>query len=682
MNSGRRPTHARVLALVGLIGWVAGAALTPAAERTLVEAGQPRAVIVLPDAPSRAAQQAAEVLRDHLAGISGARLEILPENKLANVKIVEGRVELTGPQAPGVLVLVGQGSLVRQLYEVPRFQQSPAKPVANALSGALADALGPGGICIETFPNAIVLFGPDDATPSDPWGTLYATTVFLEDQLGCRYLWPGRLGKVLSRRPTIVVSDVRVRYTPQIAQRRIRTVGYHDRLQQGLDRLGLTKDQYQQAWQKALQSDTPQPDWFTWHRLGGTLDLRSGHAFGYCWEKYGKEHPEWFALQPNGSRDQSLAGGRARLCKSNRELIAQLARDKIAELRANPAAKSVSICPNDGGRLTFCMCDHCKKLDPPEGRKVQLQFDDASGPRVQRKYFEYVSLTDRMVWFYNAIAEEVTKEFPDALLVADAYSAYSAPPVRAKLHPNVVIRFVPMSYTSDAARKQALADWAAWSKAATKIYFRPNLLLAGRREGTPVIYLHKLAEDLRYLAGHGMIGTDFDSCAHNWATQGLNYYVLSRLLWDVQQDVEAIVADYCRAGFGPAAEPVRQYFVRIEQLTDQIAAQELEITEPYTPEVIAELWRLLDQAQQLAASDQEIVGRIGFLRKGLDYTALQAQTSRFLRQGASAERQAARQVLDEQVRLMREIFADYHLAVNVAYVAWGSGGLWGRLGWK
>jgi hypothetical protein len=109
-------------------------------------------------------------------------------------------------------------------------------------------------------------------------------------------------------------------------------------------------------------------------------------------------------------------------------LIEQIARDKIAELSANPAATSVSIGPNDGGRTTFCMCENCQRLDPPEGRKIQLQYDDASGSRVERRLFDYVSLTDRMVTFYNAIAERVTKVHPDALLVADAYSAYSARP--------------------------------------------------------------------------------------------------------------------------------------------------------------------------------------------------------------------------------------------------------------
>jgi hypothetical protein len=32
--------------------------------------------------------------------------------------------------------------------------------------------------------------------------------------------------------------------------------------------------------------------------------------------------------------------------------------------------------------------------------------------------------------------------------------------------------------------------------------------------------------------------------------------------------------------------------------------------------------------------------------------------------------------------MMRDIFQDDHLAVNVAYIAWGGGGYWKRLGWR
>lgn len=630
----------------------------PAADMTLTEDGQAKSVIVVADAPSPAAKTAATVLRDHIQAMSGAELEIVATSAVQK-----------DPQGQ-TLILVGMSPLAGKL-------------------GLSTEGLGPGGICIDTSAEALALFGPDDETPSDPWGTLYAVTSFLEDHLGCRYLWPGELGKVIPKRATIRVEDVHVRFTPKIRQRRIRSLGYSDRLQVGLDRLGFTKDDFQRLREAAMEVSLADPGWFRWQRLGGTMNLRSGHAFGHYWEKYGKDHPEWFALQPNGSRDQSLAGDRARLCVSNPKLIAQIAREKIAELSADPRRSSVSLAPNDGGRLTFCMCDQCKALDPPEGRKITLLYDDASGERIQRHYFDYVSLTDRMVTFYNAIAERVTKVHPNALLVADAYSVYSAPPVARKLHPNVVVRFVPMTYLSDEGREKALRDWDAWSQAASRIYFRPNFLNGGRRIGTLLVFTQKMGEDLRYLSRHGMMATDFDSCLHNWATHGLNYYVLAKLLWNPDADVDELVDDYCRAGFGPAAPPIKRYFDRVEQITNGIAretavdaARRMDITEPYTAEVIAELAALLDEAEKLAAGNDEVLARTGFLRRGLEFTDVQARAYGLLRQEADADRACAQRLLDRKYWIMRDIFPKDHLAVNVAYIAWGGGGYWKRLGWR
>lgn len=419
------------------------------------------------------------------------------------------------------------------------------------------------------------------------------------------------------------------------------------------------------------------------------MNLRAGHAFGHYWDQYGAEHPDWFAMQPNGSRDQTLAGNRARLCVTNPELIEQVAKDKIGEFSASPSRSSVSIAPNDGGRLTFCMCDRCKSLDPPQGRKIRLQYDDDSDERVARRYFDYVSLTDRMVAFYNSVAERVVKVHPDAILVADAYSVYSAPPVNRKLHPNVVIRFVPMTYLSDEGREKALRDWEAWSQAASKIYFRPNFLNSGRRIGTLLGFTPKMGQDLKYLSDHGMVATDFDSCLHNWATHGLNYYVLAKLLWDPDANVEDLIDGYCRAGFGEAAGPVKEYFLQVEQITDSIAqrtaaaeTRRLDITGPYKPEIIEQLSGLLDRAIKLAGEDETVISRIAFLRRGLEFTAVQARAYRALDARAELNRADVHRLLDRKYRMMRDIFENEHLALNVSYVAWGGGGRWERLGWR
>ena len=50
------------------------------------------------------------------------------------------------------------------------------------------------------------------------------------------------------------------------------------------------------------------------------------------------------------------------------------------------------------------------------------------------------------------------------------------------------------------------------------------------------------------------IGTDFDSCCHNWATQGLNYYVCAKLHWNPDLDVDALIDEVIAA---TGAESIR-----------------------------------------------------------------------------------------------------------------------------
>src|SRR4029079_19061773 len=100
-------------------------------------------------------------------------------------------------------------------------------------------------------------------------------------------------------------------------------------------------------------------------------------------------------------------------------------------------------------------------LDSARGRKELLW--DFTG--AARRDFAHVSLTDRMVFFWNAIAEQVARVHPDRCLVVDAYSVYAAPPVERKLHPNLVVRFAPLAYHAEDYRQESLQAWDGWSKA-------------------------------------------------------------------------------------------------------------------------------------------------------------------------------------------------------------------------
>jgi hypothetical protein len=182
---------------------------------TIVANGQPNAVIIVPVKASRAATEGARILCQHLFEISGAHLKIIKENDLEQVQVTGGQIKSTSGRT---YILVGESKLANKL-------------------GQSSEGLGPGGILIHTVSNTLVLFGPDNRTPSDPWGSRYAVTTFLEDALGCRYLWPGQSGKVIPRRKTISVGAINVRFTPLLKQRKIRWSGYSSRIQEGLVRL-------------------------------------------------------------------------------------------------------------------------------------------------------------------------------------------------------------------------------------------------------------------------------------------------------------------------------------------------------------------------------------------------------------------------------------------------------------
>lgn len=638
--------------LVLLVGFTAQAV-------TLVEDGRPRAVIVLPDSPSLAAKLGAQILQDHLKQISGATLPVKREGGVSGKAMAEL-----------AWVLVGEGRQAGQL-------------------GFSSASLGPGGMVLCARGNVLALFGTDERTPTDPDGTCYAVVTFLEEKLGVRWLWPGELGKVVPRRTTITVGDFEQQFTPRLVQRRIRDSHYNDRLETGLKNLGFTAADYKCQRIAAERTASESDGWFGWQKLGGSFNVSGGHAFGHLWEKYGKEHSDWFAMQPNGSRDQSRNGARSRLCKSNPALIAAIAREKIEELSKNPKLAGVSLSPNDGGANTFCTCPKCEALDAPNGRKVRLW--DNAGPT--RREFEHVSLTDRMVSFWNAIAEQVVRVHPNALFTVDAYSAYRSPPLLRTLHPNLVVRFVNISYTDETLRQQGLNDWNEWAKAATKIYFRPNLMLAGRRSGAPMLYPHKFAQDFRHLANRGMWGADFDSCMHNCSTQGLNYYVVARLHWNPDQNVGDLINDYCRAGFGPAAQSVRRYFDDLEAITNHVAANQEARSEDidsakiepfgvFTPEAIAKLRGCLRLAHEAAADDDLVLKRLAFLETGLRWTEMEARVHGFFLKNAKRDKPAARKTCDERYEMMRDIFQNNFLAVNVAAVSWGEDGHIKRLGWK
>lgn len=671
---------------------------------TLTADGKPNAVVIvsgsLGKGGSRGMDPAAQVLTNHIRQISGASLPVLREAEVADAKVVDRRLVLPpGKVEADVIILLGEGQLTKRL----------------SLS---TEGLGSSGILIKTSGNVLALLGspvtfvpgggskkggvsakstkapagakstadlkqanaalnPGAGAPvsgkkgkkEGPVGTgktkggsgssttLYAVYRFLES-LGCRYLWPGESGKIVPHLPTLVVEPLDIRYTPPIGQREIRFLSQGPRnFGAGLAVLGCTADGYGTARTAATATESTS-SWSTWQGLGGDIGIHGGHAgcgLRGGWDEHGKAHPEWFALQTDGTRDQTHAGGRWQLCVSNPGLIEHVANDVIQQLNNRPQTTCLSLSPNDGGFSNFCLCDQCKKLDPPDGPKLKMLVFDKVG-QAKRRELDYVSLTDRYLRYWNAVVDRVARVHPKVLFLIDAYSYYSDPPVREKLHPNLVVRYVPS--TRD--------GWKGWQAAgARRIYWRPNNLHSGYRDGALKVFGGELASTMSFLADNGMLATDIQGIYDNWATQGLNYYVTARLTWNPQLTYESILDDYCQRGFGPAARAVRQYFQRAESLQGTVA-------EKYTPEVVVMLRSLLEEGRKAAGDNQGVRRRVSFLRVGLEHTALTAEAYRLasgIKAGEKIDAAAAKALMDRRWQLMRRILQSEPLAVNVALVA-------------
>ncbi|MCL4203303.1 MAG: DUF4838 domain-containing protein [Pirellulaceae bacterium] len=621
----------------------------------LANGDQAVSVIVIPDAADRRSIEhaTASLIASVVERMAGVALPILRETELGPARVEGGRIVLEAGNTPdGVppsssFVLVGETRLAEEL-------------------GVTSEGLGIGGMRLATSGNCVVLLGgpAGSGQHTDPGGVRYAAIELLE-RLGCRYLWPGELGLVVPQKKQVAVPPLDVAYTPQVGRRGIRSSSFSLQEKDAarlLESLDVSPDQWQQIWQQAIGDPVP-VSWQEWQRQGGQMP-NFGHAGAGLSdaERALREHPEWFALQADGTRNQ---GGiaRWRLCKSNPELIAHVAEDIIRRRNEDPSLALVSLCPNDGGYSSWCLCDACRALDPANGPPVTLlRFERAGSSR--REEMQYVSLTDRMLFYWNSIAERVTAEHPDLLFGVSAYSRFSDPPVERRLHPNLVVRYVRSDHEG----------WKGWQEAGAKrIFWRPNILLINRRHAKLQSIVGEMADHMNYFADHGMTMTDISSITHHWATLGLTYYATARLNWNPHLTGDEIIADYARHGFGPGAEFIERYFHRVEQLTaagrqstDEDEGEHREANGG--AEVMAELRGLLNAAERAAGEDRTIVQRVAFLRLGLNFTELQDTLDDMAERAAAGEavdRERATLLIDLNGLVLRDLLRRHPLAIHV-----------------
>ena len=565
-------------------------------EVVVINDGEPGVIIVVPDQFAKASQLPASRLTHESVSVALAAVELADYLGRAGGK----RPSLFAESAPeaqqGNRIFVG---------------------LCQATIPVVTDPLLPEELLVLTRGSDLHLVGGDLAPGERPChGTLYAVYDFLEKEVGVRWLFPGEHGEVVPQHRRLLLSDLNRRYQPPVAKRKVRNVAVsrEETFRPLLEKWGIPLAD----WKTAHGPATTGP-WFVRQRLGARIELDGGHAYDGWYETHGKTHPEWFALQPDGTRNQKLP--RERLCKSNPALWDEIARVRVAEFKANPRKLTASLAPNDGGANKFCLCDACRSLDPPEAPKLQND-SQLVDPATGRPFPEYPSLSDRVFTFFNEVAKRVRTEMPDRDLVCYAYSVYRSVPVRVKsLEPNLIVGYVGLKRD----------EIEAWARIAPRLYIRPNDLGPAIDLGLPRNHAAWFAESVRHCVDHRAVGFDFDNCHGNWSAHGLDYYVLCKALWDPDIDVEATIDDYCRAAYGPAAAVMREYHDLLAKVSEAVRSDpQLVARSPhatrlrlhYNKDVLATLERLLAKAKAIQGDDPGIGARIAMADGAVEHARL------------------------------------------------------------
>ena len=625
-----------------------GSAAEPAYSLTLAENGEPAAVIVLGRHPDPVAFEAAQELQRVIRRISGATLPIYLENEW------HGGSE--GPRRNTNRIFVGDSQIARDagldVSELP-----PEGFVIKTTMFAPTRASPEGYYSPPTNRfRVLILAGRDDPKQNHQWrgdrstrylrGTAYAVYAFLEEDLGVRWLWPGEEGEVVPRMKTIVVEPNDRTDAPKLPKRNFRNnTGYWTgHIWQARGKVGTPLP----VWTRlAYESDR----WLDHLRMGDSTDLySSGEGRGGRWiDKYAQDHPEWFALQPNGKRLATSAHGRVRLCLSNPQVIEQIASDAGAFFDNNPTRHLFGIELSDVYG-SYCVCMNCKAWGP--------------------------TLSDLVARHWSAIGEKVVQTHPDKLLYAHPYHKYIDPPQTVKKIANNIVLFPvgknSSGYTQEEDRQRSIESWLGWSKLNEQLMvWRPNY--PSNDGGLPINYARLLGEDIKLFYENKMIGVDVDHMRRIWSGGGLNYYVACKLFWDPEADVDQIINDYCEKGFGPAHQHVRGYWDDVQRVTRQIAAYKRTGEYPrglsiraihFTPPITGALHKRLDDARDAARGDGAIQDRIEFLRRAVAFAEVEYK---FYMAGLRADRE---DLSESDLEHINEIRAERKAYLRAAIGQW------------
>jgi hypothetical protein len=441
------------------------------------------------------------------------------------------------------------------------------------------EALGDEGYLITTQGKHLVIVG------GPLRGTAYGVYAFLDEHLGCRWFTP-KVSRI-PKRPTLNIGDIHDTYTPPLIQR-------------------------EPFWVEARDQD-----WGLRNRVT-SAGLDEKHCGGFVYlgvhtfytfvppDTYFSAHPEYYSLI-DGTRTHE----RAQLCLTNPDVLKRVIEGVKERLRTQPNADVVDVSQNDWDNP--CQCDACQAIAKAEKSEA--------GP---------------IIWFVNQVADAVREEFPDRFVGTLAYHWTERAPLTLVPRDNVAPRLCsisscfshPLGTCSSKSSGWFVRDIKEWQKKTSNLFIWDYTTNFGNYI-QPFPNLYVLQPNIQFFIHHGVSGV-FEQGNYQGNGCGemseLRTYLLARLLWKPDRDVDKEIDEFLKAYYGPAAKHVRKY---IDFLHDRAAASEEHIGIGYPPtgpffsgDFVSSANAILEKAEKAVKREPELLSRVQKFRMPVYYVTM------------------------------------------------------------
>ena len=602
-----------------------------------------------------------------LLAFAGLAAGCAPESEVGSVRLAAGRTQVyVAPDACAVARYAAD-ELARFLGE----SMGCEVPVTNVLlEGFSAVVVGDGaetraaGIDVAALPRdagvirtsggRVYIAGRDDAKKTAKevegshfagiWGNMYergsvfAVYEFLERFAGVRFYFPGRLGTIVPGHACLDVPPTDLVSRPDYT--------YRD----------------YSAWQMGAWFDDE-------HRKDGRQIMHHRHRlhtefipcshglneFHYL-ERFGKTHPEYFQMLPNGKRnvDPSFSHP-GQLCHTSKiwdeiyEDAKSFLKGESPAKRGIPAGKGwtshrtgnfgwncntreiaglgkfVDIMPQDA--FQDCHCENCKKAYRRE------------------KGSSYAS---DLIWGNVAkVCRRLKEEGIEGTVTMMGYTPYKNPP-DFPLPDNLrvmVARGGPWNAGNQASFEAEVGEIRSWAEKIGKKVWLWNYPCKFRGE-FPDIPEHcpRLWGKYYKTLSPWIFGAYAQNTSTRWMYGHLDTYVYTKVCWDNTTDVDAVIEEYYTLMYGRGRDDMKAFFETLEEKWRRVVASTADtplgpvvvrpseyrlFTDIYSPAAIAGLGASLDSAAGKVGAGTLEAERVELMRREL-FEPLKARAAAYM----------------------------------------------------